>query len=129
MLLQQFINIAFTVGLSSTYGYGEHHCGDYGEPTPCIKGTITASGDTFDPELPTAAIAAPRNLKMVSTVVYMSANGGRCVAITVNDKMNERYIGKRGFDLSPGALKALGLEPKPQLLKVEKCNPKGDKND
>lgn len=127
-MLLQFINLAFTVGLSSTYGWGEHMCSDYDtKPQPCSKGAITASGEIFDPELPTAAVAAPRNLRMRPVVVYMSANGGPCTRIRINDKLNERYIGIRGFDLSRGALRALGLKDEPQLVKVTSCQPKEKK--
>ena len=126
-MLLKFIELAFTVGVSSTYGFGEYYCGDIGRPKPCVKGQTTASGDTFDPDLPTAAVAAPASLRMYNVVVYMSVNSGPCVPILVNDKMNERYIGVRGFDLTPGALVALGLEPKPQMIRVESCEPKGEK--
>ena len=123
-MLSQFISLAFTVGVSSTYGFGEPFCGDYDQkPQPCEYGAITASGEVFDPELPTAAVAAPRGLRMYPVVVYMSA-GGPCVPIRINDKLNERYIGERGFDLSRGALRALGLKDEPQLVTVTSCQPK-----
>lgn len=122
-MVLKFIELAFTVGLSSTYGFGEYNCGDIGKPKPCVKGQPTASGVLLDPNLPQAAIAAPTNLRMYPVSVYMRVPGGPCVAIQVVDKMNPRYIGKRGFDLTPGALRALGVEPKPQLLTVESCNP------
>lgn len=121
MLLQKFIELAFAVGISSTYGFGEWNCGDIGKAKPCIKGQPTASGVLLDPDAPQAAIAAPTNMRMRPVTVYMRVPGGPCVAIQVIDKMNPRYIGERGFDLTPGALRALGVEPKPQLLTVEKC--------
>lgn len=127
-MLLKYIEIAFTVGLSSTYGFGEFNCGDIGKPKPCVEGQPTASGLPLRPDLPTAAVAAPTNLRMYPVVVHMRVPGGPCVEILVNDKMNPRYIGKRGFDLTPGALKALGLEPKPQLVTIESCNP-GEQND
>ena len=126
-MLSKFIEIAFTVGLSSTYGWGELFCGDYNKPQPCSKGAVTASGQVFDPDLPTAAVAAPRNLRMRPVVVGMRVPGGRCVAILVNDKMSERWINKRGFDLSRGALRALGVKDHPQMIRVESCKLKETK--
>lgn len=98
---------------ATTYGWGEMMCGDVGKARSCSEGAITASGQVFDPELPTAAIAAPFNLRMPKTgvEVYMKVEGGECTKILVNDKKNPRFIGKKPFDLTPGALRALGVNP------------------
>lgn len=111
-MLTELIALAFMLP-ASTYGYGELMCCDIGNPCPCGEGATTASGDKFDPELPTAAVFAPTSLPMTNVTVYMQHNDGPCVAITVNDKGNPRFIGKRGFDLTPGALRALGITPSP----------------
>lgn len=70
----------------------------------CVAGAMTASGEQFRPyDEPTAAVAMPRNVIMRPAWVYLRLEDGECHRIRVNDKMNERYIGKRGFDLSPAA--------------------------
>lgn len=102
-----YLLLAFSVGHSTTYGYGEKNCGDIGTPRRCSLGAITASGEPFDPELPTAAIFAPTNLRGRVVDVWLQIGDGPCVKIRVNDKGNPRYIGKRAFDLSPEALKQL----------------------
>lgn len=92
---------------ASTYGYHERNCGDIDAPAACSKGAITASGEEFDPTLPTAALAVHSGAIMRPVTVIMRVGSGPCVPIRVNDKMNAKWIGKRGFDLSPAALKAL----------------------
>jgi hypothetical protein len=64
-------------------------------------GQLTASGDIFNPTLPTAAIALPKNQVLRPFYLYLQVNNGACIKVLVNDKMNERWIGKRGFDLTP----------------------------
>lgn len=125
-MIEAFINLAFAVGLSTAYGYGEENCGDYGLPRPCSKGAVTASGEVFDPDLPTAAIFAPRSLKMRAVDVHMQVENGPCIRIRVNDKGNQRYIGKRGFDLSPAALEALTGDRSPRKVTVKQCQLEGD---
>lgn len=110
-MTELFINIALGL-LSTTYGYNESHCGDIGKPIPCSVGAITASGEIFDPEMPTMAVFAPTHMKMKATVIYVKLRGvGKCEYIRVNDKGNPRYIGKRGFDLTPSAIRLLGDIP------------------
>ena len=108
----EFIAIASGL-ISSTYGWGESSCGDYGKPRACEQGAVTASGEPFNPhEDATAAIAMPRNRILRASVVVLRVEEGPCVPIRISDKMNERYVGKRGFDLSPAAVRALtGKEP------------------
>lgn len=119
-----FIEIAFGL-LSTTYGHGELQCGDVHKPRRCEKGAITASGEVFDPQKPTAAVFAPKTLILRPVDVWMQVGDGPCAKIRVNDKGHPRYIGHRGFDLSPGALKALGIKPHKQWSGVVKqCKPK-----
>lgn len=92
---------------STTYGHNEVMCGDVGAPTACVKGAVTASGDTFDPDKATAAIALPANVRIRAQYIYLKMDGGTCQPIKLNDKMNPRYIGVRGFDLTPAAVKKL----------------------
>jgi rare lipoprotein A (peptidoglycan hydrolase) len=123
-----FIAQAFTTEVSSTYGYQEGNCGAYGKPRPCEYGAVTASGEIFDPELPTAAVFAPANLRMIPTDVWMRVDKGPCVKIRVNDKGNERFIGARAFDLTPKALELLTGNRSPSWSgRVTKC--KGIKNE
>lgn len=128
MNLAHFIKLAFTVGLSTTYGWGEFNCGDIGKPVSCAKGAITASGEVFDPELPTAAVAAPSDVRVKAVNVWMRIGKGPCVSIRVNDKLNPRYIGKLAFDLSPRSLELLTGTRRPMWSgRVSQCN--GVKNE
>lgn len=95
----------------STYGWGSNNCGDIGRPVACSKGAITSSGEEFDPDAVTAAVPAPTSQRTRVTTVKLRATSGKCVAIKINDKSNPRFIGLRGLDLTPGALRALGIEP------------------
>lgn len=108
---------------ATTYGFGEHFCGDVGKPVPCAYGAVTASGEVFDPSLPTAAIAAPFTLLLKPTLVRLRIPGGKCRAIRITDKMNPRWIGKRGFDLTPAAVRLLteGESHPKWSSKVEVC--------
>jgi hypothetical protein len=107
MSIAFYIQHAFVAALSTTYGYSEQNCGHVDVPAPCAYGAVTASGEVFDPELPTAAVFAPTKTIMRPTDVWMQVEDGPCVKIRVNDKGNPRYIGKRGFDLTPKALELL----------------------
>lgn len=106
MLLIKFIILAHGLR-ATTYGWGGWNCGDIGNPQPCVYGAITASGEVFDPDIPSAAVAAPSNLHIEGVWVWLRVDGGPCVKIRVNDKSNPRWIGHRGFDLSPAAVKLL----------------------
>lgn len=97
--------------LSTTYGWGEASCGPSKAPVPCVKGAITASGEEFDPSVPSAAIAAPKSLRMRAMYIGLRVVGGRCVRVRLNDKSNPRWIGNRGFDLSPAAVELVTGEP------------------
>ena len=93
---------------STTYGHGELMCGDIGKPVKCSVGAITASGEVFDPQIPQVAVAAPTGLRMYPQVIPLRIKGGKCKFLRIVDKMNPRYIGKRGFDLTPAAVTLLG---------------------
>jgi rare lipoprotein A (peptidoglycan hydrolase) len=118
----KFIELAFIVQFSSNYGYSEKNCGSIGENKPCEYGAITASGETFDPELPTAAVFAPTKLKITPVDVFMQIDDGPCVQVRVNDKGNPRYIGTRAFDLSPKALELMTGSRSPKWTgRVKQC--------
>lgn len=122
MDLLYYINLAFLTGLSTTYGYGEWNCGDIGKARPCSKGAITSSGQIFDPELPTAAIAVPANMRFSPFHLYMKVGNGPCIKVLINDKLNPRYVGKLGFDLTPKTLELLTGRASPKWLgKVSPC--------
>lgn len=100
--------------ISTTYGYGERMCGDVGAAVACIAGAVTASGEEFRPqEVASAAVAAPARLRIEATEVHLKIYPGpyACRPVRVNDKMNPRWIGKRGFDLSPAAVELLTGQP------------------
>ncbi len=125
MSLSYYIKLAFTV-VATTYSWGERNCGDVGHPVKCAPGAITASGVPLSATIPQVAVAAPELLRIPPEVIYMTA-GGSCVAVWVVDKMNPRWIGARGFDLNPAALRALiGDEAANQEWsgRVSRCTPK-----
>ncbi len=98
-------------GLPSTvYGMGERMCGEK-QTQVCDSTSITASGVPFNPLFPTAAIAIPANYRIREQTIFLRVEDGPCKKIFLTDKMNARYIGNRGFDLTPGALIALGEVP------------------
>ncbi len=94
---------------ATTYGWSEMMCGDVGSPRICAKGAVTASGEEFDPAVASAAIAAPARLVLRPQWVWLRLADGpfKCVRIRLNDKSNPRWIGRRGFDLSPAAVRRL----------------------
>lgn len=96
---------------ATTYGYGEKNCGDIGFPVACDSMATTASGVRFVPTEAQVAIAAPTNLRIQATSIYLRVAGGPCKLVQLVDKMNPRYIGVRGFDLSPGAVELLTGQP------------------
>lgn len=106
--MNMYILIAIANSLvSTTYGHGEMSCGDYGKPRPCEYGAITASGEGFDPNKATAAIAAPRNYVLKPMFIGLKTSKSACQKIWINDKLNSRYIGERGFDLTPESVRLL----------------------
>ena len=92
---------------ANVYGYKEMSCMDGKRVIPCEKGAITASGEEFDPELPTFAVWMPRKMRVRPQWVWVRLEQGTCTQLWLNDKK-----GKQGFDLTPGALKALGVKPR-----------------
>jgi len=97
-------------------------CGDIGHPRKCVRGAITASGEEFNPNIASAAVAIPLNMRLRAMDVMMRIGKGPCVKVRLNDKMNPRWIGVRGFDLSPKALELLtGKRNRNWKGKVELC--------
>lgn len=92
---------------ATTYGWGSSNCGDIGKPRPCVKGAPMANGEPLDPDVPTAAIALPTNMRLQTTYIWLQVRNGPCVRIRLTDKMNPRYIGKRSFDLTKKAIELL----------------------
>lgn len=107
---------------ATTYGYGEKgFCGDIHRPVACDNKAITASGERFNPNEPSIAVPAPKNLrvpkdKYVCLIDYKQD----VIYIRVNDKKNPR---RKGLDLSPGALKLLTGSSSPTWSgKLESCD-------
>lgn len=100
--------ILTSVGFSTTYGFNEMFCGDIGSPRSCSVGSITASGEGFDPDIPTGAVFSPSWLRMKSVVIPLRIEGGKCRFVRINDKGNNRYRFKRSFDLTPASVRLLG---------------------
>ena len=109
-LIEYYLMIASLVP-STTYGHGELMCGDVGKPVACAVGAVTASGVPFNPAVPMVAIAMPANRRLVARHVWLRVEGGECRRVRLTDKMNARYIGVRGFDLTPAAVRLLTGKP------------------
>lgn len=112
-------------GLPATvYGYGEQYCGDAHQYRRCEKGAVTASGVGFDPSLPQVAVAAPSDLLVRPTWIGLRVLGGPCVKVHLVDKMSPKWVGRRGFDLTPAAVDALtgGKSHKSWSEKVFVCD-------
>jgi len=108
--LVNYIKLAHGL-LATTYGFGEYNCGPTYDPRPCDRSAVTASGERFNPDSVTAAVAAPDNVLVRPRYIAMRVDGGSCLLVRVNDKMNPRFIGERGFDLTPAAVEYLTGEP------------------
>lgn len=114
MLSITFFVILAASHQATTYGFGETMCGDYEQaPLPCAEGALTASGEELDPDEISAAIPLPRTYPLVKPLTLkVKAHDGKCFTLRVNDKAHERWIGKRGFDLTPAAQRMItGKEP------------------
>jgi hypothetical protein len=106
--------LAVASGLvSTTYGFGEQNCGDEGKATRCEYAAQTSSGEMFSPfNVASAALAVPKNLRTRPVFAYLRLEeSDQCFKIRINDKMNPRYVGQRGFDLSPKAQSLLTGKP------------------
>lgn len=108
---------------ATTYGHGGFNCGDVGKPVQCKYGAITASGVVLHPDEPQVAIAIPKKWRIRPRFIYIRTKDSPCVEVHLVDKMNERYVGKRGFDITPGTLRKLGIKPtKHWSDKIYVCN-------
>ena len=65
----------------------------------------------FNPDIPTVALAIPKIYRMRPQFIYIKTENSPCVKVLLNDKLNERFVGSRSFDLSPAAVKLLGETP------------------
>jgi hypothetical protein len=92
---------------ATVYGLGEENCGDPGQVVACEDGAITASGDVFSPEVYTMAIPLPKKNIMRRQFICLLNFKNEKVLVLINDKSNERWIGKRGFDLTPALYEKL----------------------
>lgn len=129
MSLSLYIQLANGL-LATTYGWGEMYCGDVGRPVACAEGAVTASGEILRPlTQATVAVAAPSWVAVPPGGVWVRLRlpGHPCSLVKVTDKMNERWIGVRGWDLTPAAIVKLGGSPHPRWAsKVFLC--RADKN-
>jgi len=99
---------------ASVYGYREAYCGAPEAPEACVTGAVTSSGETFDSDVPSAAIAMPNNIRLRAGWVRLRLEDGECKPIRLNDRKNPRYIGSHSrIDLSPAAVVTLGGKPSP----------------
>lgn len=92
---------------ATVYGYGEIMCGSTGKPVACKEGAVTSSGMPFNPKLPMVAVPAPSALRFAPMKIGLRVPGGKCVEVWLADKSHPRWIGQRGFDMSPAAVKAI----------------------
>lgn len=95
--------------ISTTYGWGEQMCGDVGYPRACDNTATTASGMPLIPEMPSVAVSAPAWVRIPAEGVWIYARiyPAACKWIRVTDKMSPRFLGIRGFDLTPAAVHAM----------------------
>ncbi len=119
--------IGIASGLTATtYGFGERFCGPIGAPEACVAGTFTASGEEFRPNhVASAAVPATARLRLTAQWISLKLGGPYpCRQIRLNDKSNPRWIGKRGYDLSPAAVRLLTNRPATRYWShvVEECD-------
>ncbi len=110
MSINVLLLIASSV-ISTTYGYDEKMCGDVESPRACGLGAITASGIPFNPALPQVAIAAPTTFILKARYIGLRIKDGKCVKVHLVDKMHERWISERGFDITPRAQELITGKP------------------
>lgn len=106
------------------YGMGELYCGDYDEiPISCSSGAVTASGESFDSDVVSAAVPMHRRYVLRPIEIRVKAFDGGCVTLRVNDKKHERYVGNGGLDLSPAAVEAITGKPASRTWsgKLQQC--------
>lgn len=98
---------------ATTYGWGEMMCGDVGKARPCNEEAITASGTPLKDDLPIVALSMPTNriLRKAHTIKISLDGGKTCRRVLLADKKNERFAETKPWDLTPAALKKLGVEP------------------
>ena len=122
--MNHYIELAISLH-ATVYGFNEIKCGPAHAPQSCSFDAITASGHEFDPEIPSAAIPLPHNKIMRPFIICVkNPDTGKKIRLLVNDKTNARWIGKRGFDLSPEAFRQLtGRLPEKwsQIPRLVKC--------
>ncbi len=88
--------------------YGEDH-----------RGEGTGNGETYNPD---AVTAAHRTLPMPSYVEVTNLATGRTILVRVNDR--GPFAKNRILDLSPGAMRQLGVEGQGQIpVRVRRTNP------
>jgi rare lipoprotein A (peptidoglycan hydrolase) len=122
VILIEYIVLAGSL-MAFTFGYNEKMCGDIGHPVACSAGARTASGEPFKPQtIASAALPLPRNIRIKAQFLLFKAKNGTCVPIRINDRAPEKWIGKRGFEFTPAALRKLGFKASPHWSgRVEIC--------
>lgn len=111
--LFQFILAAHN-SIATVYGYSESYCGVNGAAVKCEKGAVTSSGEIFDPEIATMALAVPNDILIRPTMVVIRIESGPCRAIRLNDRKNENAAHTESrWDLTPAAILVLGGKPTP----------------
>jgi len=123
-LLEIYLHLASGL-LGTTYGWGEEMCGETTKPRLCQAGERTASGVNLDPQSPQVALAAPTILRIPPEGIWIwlrLVGSEYCKPIHLVDKMSERWVGERGWDLTFGAIKSLGGIPSNSWsARVELC--------
>lgn len=128
--MMEFITLALSFPatvygvVNSETGKAESMCGET-VPIPCDSNATTASGQQFDPDVLAAAVPMPKNriMRPVRICLYNPDTGKRAWAV-INDKVNPRYQGVRGLDLTPKLYKALTGKPATSwssLERIEVC--------
>lgn len=106
--------------VSYVYGFGENSC--HG---PCTEGVSrTASGDLLSKNIPSVAVPIPKGIPLQIMWIGLRTQNGKCTLVKINDRTSYALVGKRGFDLSPAAQKAItGIRSKTWSGRLELCDP------
>ena len=109
----EFLGLLFSYSgmMGSVYGFGEKMCGDVGSPVACDSNAITASGDAFDPEKATVAIALPHYLIVRPTTIQIRVENGPCKFVRINDKKPIKWKDSKPWDLTPATVEMLTGKP------------------
>lgn len=109
----EFLTLLFSYSgmMGSVYGFGEKMCGDVGKAVACDKNATTATGDAFDPDKATVAIALPSFMLVRRTTIQIRIDDGPCKFVQINDKKPFKWKNSTPWDLTPATVELLTGKP------------------